>query len=124
MYVNAAGSSQGMAYNLAAKYRLQMGATNMPGLPQDRLSMNTYTSARYQAPESGFRQMFRKAADWFGSLSTIATVVGFFYPPAAAIAAVASQASPAVDMAIAGMDQGPPQMITMQTSQRYMPNWR
>ncbi|MBC7542102.1 MAG: hypothetical protein H7338_05165 [Candidatus Sericytochromatia bacterium] len=109
---------------MANRYRLQMGATNMPGLPQDRLSMNTYTSQRYQAPESGFKQVFRKAADWFSSLSTIATVVGFFYPPVAAVAAIASQAAPAVDMISAGMNNGQPQMATMQTSSRYMPNWR
>lgn len=124
MYVNGPGSSQSMAYDMANRYRLQMGATNMPGLPQDRLSMNTYTSQRYQAPESGFKQVFRKAADWFSSLSTIATVVGFFYPPVAAVAAIASQAAPAVDMISAGMNNGQPQMATMQTSSRYMPNWR
>ena len=118
------GTPQAMAYNMAAKYRLQVGATNLPGLPQDRLSMNTYTSSRYQQPESGFKSMFKQMADWFGSLSTIASIVGFFYPPAAAIAAIAQSASPAVSMVSAGLDQQQPQMATMTTNQRYQPNWR
>jgi hypothetical protein len=113
-----------MAYNMAQKYRLQMGPADLPGLPQDRLAMNTYTSTRYQQPESGFRSMFRQVADFFQSFSSIASIVGFFYPPAAAVSAVTEAISPAVGLAVAGMDKNPPPMVAVTTNQRYMPNFR
>ena len=93
-------------------------------MPPDALAINTYTSARYQAPESGFRRMFRSVANMFSSFSSVASLVALFYPPAAAVSAVAQAAGPAVDMVVAGMDQTPPQMMTVTTNQRYLPNWR
>lgn len=124
MYVYQNGTPQMHAYSMAQRYGLQMGPADLPGLPADRLSIQTYTSTTMQAPESGFRQMFRKAADFFSSFSSIASLAAIFFPPAAPIAAAVSTAAPAVDMVIAGMNQRPPEMMAMQTSSRYMPNFR
>jgi hypothetical protein len=124
MYIPAAGTPQGMAYSMAQKYRLQMGAADMPGMPQDRLAMNTYTSTQFRQPESGFRSMFRQVADFFQSFSSIASLVGMFYPPVAAVSAVTEAISPAVGMAVSNMDRNPPPMVAVTTNQRYMPNFR
>jgi hypothetical protein len=124
MYIPASGTTQSMAYSMAQKYHLQVGQANLPGLPQDRLAVNTYTSSVHRQPESGFRSMFRQVADFFTSFSSIASLVGFFYPPAAAVSAVTEAVSPMVSMAVAGMDNNPPPMVSVTTNQRYMPNFR
>jgi hypothetical protein len=124
MYIQATGTTQSMAYSMAQRYHLQVGQANLPGLPQDRLAMSTLTSTRFRQPESGFRTMFRQVADFFQSFSTIASIVGFFYPPAAAVSAVTEAISPAVSMTVAGMDQNPPPMVSVTTNQRYLPNFR
>jgi hypothetical protein len=116
---NYAYSRFSVVDEMANRHRVMYNPNAIAGMPEDTFKKSrVLTSARYYTPPSQAKVMAKEFGNFFRDLSTILSVVGFFAPPVAAVAAVASPISSMVSSATAQMDTRP-QAVQVASAGRY-----
>src|SRR5690606_13924460 len=94
MQANYAYARHSVVDEMASRHRIRYNPNSVAGMPSDTFQKShVLTSARHYTPPSQGKVMAKEFGSFFKDLSTILQVVGFFAPPVAAIATVASPIS-------------------------------
>lgn len=105
---NYAYSQHSVVDEMAQRYRVSYNPNSVAGMPQDTFRQSrVLTSSRNFTGPSTMSVIAKKFGSFLKSLGSIASVVGLFYPPVAAVATVASPITSAVGSATAQIDTRP-----------------
>lgn len=116
---NYAYSQHSVVDELANRHRIRYNPNAIAGMPTDTFkTSHVLTSARYYTPPSTGKVMAKEFGSFLKDLSTILQVVGFFAPPVAAVASVASPISSAVHSSTSQIDTRPAP-VQVATAGRY-----
>lgn len=116
---NYAYSRYSVVDEMASRHRVMYNPNAIAGMPTDTFRKSqVLTSARYYTPPSQGKVFAKEVGGFLKDLSTILSFVGFFAPPVAAVAAVASPVSSMVSSATSKIDTRP-QAVQVSTAGRY-----
>lgn len=102
-----------------ANYNQSYISNSMPGLPNDSFNrVSSFTSSRYMQAPSQTQKTLTGLSSFFSSIGVVSKIVGYFFPPAATISAVAEIAAPVLTT-FAG--DTTPKPVKMETTQKYNP---
>ncbi len=103
---------------IAAQNHIIMSSST-PGLPSDSFRRNySFTSSRFMQPIDQGKQFLKDIGSMLSSIGFVAKIVGYFYPPAAAVGTIADVASPVMTLAAGDMT---PKPVVFYSQQKYNP---
>jgi hypothetical protein len=103
---------------IAARNNVIMSAST-PGLPSDSFRSNySFTSNRFMQPIDQGKKFLKDLGSMISSIGFVAKIVGYFYPPAAAVGTIADVAAPVMTMAAGDMT---PKPVVFYSQQKYNP---
>ena len=116
---NYAYSQYSVVDEMASRHRVRYNPNAIAGMPSDTFKQShVLTSSRYFTAPSRSKVIAKEFGNFMKDISTVLQVVGFFAPPVAAVASIASPISSVVHASTSQIDTRP-QAVQVQTAGNY-----
>ena len=116
---NYAYSQYSVVDEMANRHRVRYNPNAIAGMPNDTFKQShVLTSSRYFNAPSRSKVIAKEFGSFMKDISTVLQVVGFFAPPVAAVASIASPISSVVHSSTSKIDTRP-QSVQVQTTGNY-----